>query len=92
MSGRVEMIRQKLTEALSPEHLDVEDQSALHAGHAGAREGKGHYAVVIVSDRFAGQSPVGRHRMVYRALGEAMQTDIHALAIKALTPDEYQSR
>jgi BolA protein len=70
----------------------IEDQSALHAGHAGAKSGRGHFAVLIVSNAFTGKNPVERHRMVYRALDKEMQTDIHALSIKPLTPEEYSNR
>jgi len=68
--------------------LLVKDQSHLHAGHAGAREGKGHFDVMIVSDSFAGANRVQRHRMVYDALSQLIETDIHALRIKAYTPSE----
>ena len=85
---RVERIRALLTEALAPQSLDVADDSHKHAGHAGARGGQGHFGVDIVSAAFAGKLPLARHRLVYAALGEMMQTDIHALAIRARTPDE----
>jgi len=83
MSDRVEKIRSLLTEKLQPTHLDIIDQSHLHAGHAGAKEGKGHFTVEITSRAFAGKSLIERHRLVYDALGDLMQTDIHALSIKA---------
>ena len=85
---RVERIRALLTEALAPQSLDVADDSHKHAGHAGARGGQGHFSVDIVSAAFAGKLPLARHRLVYAALGEMMQTDIHALSIRARTPDE----
>ena len=85
---RVERIRALLTEALAPQSLDVADDSHKHAGHAGARGGQGHFGVDIVSSAFAGKLPLARHRLVYAALGDMMQTDIHALAIRARTPDE----
>lgn len=85
---RIGRMEQRLTEALSPEHLEIEDDSAAHAGHAGARSGAGHYNLVIVSPAFAGQSPLSRHRMVYRALADMMSTEIHALSIRAYSPDE----
>ena len=88
---RVERIRALLTEALAPQSLDVADDSHKHAGHAGARGGQGHFGVDIVSSAFAGKLPLARHRLVYAALGEMMQTDIHALAIKAQTPAEAGS-
>jgi BolA protein len=74
--------------ALEPEALDILDESAKHAGHAGAQGGGGHYRVVIVSKRFAGVAIQRRHRMVYDALGPLMRNEIHALAIKALAPGE----
>lgn len=85
---RIAMIRTRLQSALSPDDLDVEDVSHEHAGHAGARDGRGHFNVLIVSEAFSGKLPLKRHRMVYDALGDAMQTDIHALSIRAYTPDE----
>ncbi|MBN8715854.1 MAG: BolA family transcriptional regulator [Xanthomonadales bacterium] len=86
--ARVERIRALLTEALAPLALKVHDDSHKHAGHAGARGGQGHFRVEIVSAAFAGKPPLARHRLVYAALGTMMQTDIHALAIRALTLDE----
>ena len=68
--------------------LAVDDESHLHAGHAGAKSGKGHFAVRIVSDSFDGQRLIARHRAVYGALGDYMTTDIHALSISAKTPAE----
>ena len=85
---RVERIRALLTDALAPETIEVVDDSHKHAGHAGARGGQGHFGVDIVSAAFAGKLPLARHRLVYAALGDMMQTDIHALAIEARTPDE----
>jgi BolA family transcriptional regulator, general stress-responsive regulator len=87
---RVAWIEATLREAFAPRHLTVEDESALHAGHAGAAAGGGHFRVLIVSDSFRGQSPVGRQRAVYAALGDAMKTQIHALALRTLTPEEWQ--
>ena len=86
--ARVARIRELLSAALQPEFLDVVDDSHRHAGHAGARGGQGHFNVDVVSAAFAGKLPLARHRLVYAALGEMMQTDIHALAIRARTPDE----
>jgi len=81
-------IRQRLA-ALEPLALDVVDESAQHAGHAGAQPGgETHWRVSIVSPRFAGQSVVARHRMIYQALGELIQNPIHALAITARAPEE----
>lgn len=82
-----ELIRDKLS-ALAPESLEIEDESAQHAGHEGAKGGGGHYRVTIVSGRFAGLPLQARHRMVYGALGPLMLKDIHALAIQAYAPDE----
>lgn len=88
MSTRVEQIRERLAAAFAPLELAVEDESHRHAGHAGARDGRGHFRVRVVSAAFRGQAPLARHRAVYAALGELMQTDIHALAIDARAPDE----
>jgi BolA protein len=82
-----ELIREKLS-VLAPQSIDIEDESALHAGHAGARSGGGHYRVTLVSERFAGQPLQARHRMVYQALGALMQKEIHALALSAYAPGE----
>lgn len=76
-------IQRLLIEAFSPTELLVKDQSRLHAGHAGAKDGKGHFEVIIVTDAFRGRTRIERHRMVYDALGTLMDTDIHALAIQA---------
>lgn len=86
--NRVTMIREMLTTAFAPTELDIEDDSAKHAGHAGARSGGGHFNVRIVAAEFSGKSLVERHRMVYAAMGDAMQSDIHALSIQAKSPDE----
>lgn len=80
---RVERIRSALETAFRPSELEVVDDSHKHAGHAGARDGRGHFSVRIVSEAFAGMPPLARHRAVYAALGEMMQTDIHALSIDA---------
>ena len=88
MSERTSTIERLLADAFSPTDLLVKDQSHLHAGHAGAKEGKGHFDVRIVSDKFAGQSRINRHRMVYDALGDFMQSDVHALSITAETPND----
>lgn len=88
MSDRVTRIREQLNTALAPLQLDVRDDSHRHAGHAGARDGRGHFTVHIVSDAFAGMAPLARHRAVYAALGDMMVTDIHALAIEARAPHE----
>ncbi len=88
MTERVEAIREKIQAAFTPDQLDIIDESHLHAGHAGARDGKGHFNVSIISDQFAGKSLINRHKMVYEALADLMETDIHALSIKAKTPEE----
>jgi BolA protein len=81
--NRVERIRAALSGAFPGASMQIEDESHLHAGHAGAASGRGHYRLAIVSPAFAGLSAVARHRAVYAALGELMQTDIHALSIDA---------
>ena len=85
---RAATIEQLLIAAFAPTELLVKDQSHLHAGHAGAQEGKGHFEVKIVSDKFAGQSRIARHRMVYDALGSFIDSDIHALNINAVSPSD----
>jgi BolA protein len=80
-------LRESLTLALHPQHLELRDDSARHAGHAGAREGA-HFAVHIVSPQFAGVRTLERHRMVYAAAAPLMAGRIHALQITALTPEE----
>lgn len=86
-ADRVERIREALS-ALQPVRLDIRDDSAKHAGHAGARDGRGHFSVSIVSAAFDGLSPIQRHKRVYAAMGTLMDTDVHALAIIAKTPAE----
>lgn len=88
MSDRQQQIADCLSAAFSPDDLLIKDQSHLHAGHAGAKDGKGHFDVRIVSNAFAGKSLIQRHRLVYDALGDLMETEIHALKIQAKTPDE----
>jgi BolA protein len=85
MNARIDRLRAALEGALSPVTLDIRDDSAKHAGHAGAREG-GHFHVTITSAAFAGRGPVERHRMVYAAAAELMGRDIHALSIDARAP------
>ena len=85
---RVDRMRERLTTSLQPQMLDIEDESHLHVGHAGARDGRGHFRVIIVADAFEGLTRVQRHQRIYAALGDLMQTDIHALAVQALTPAE----
>lgn len=84
-----DMIREKLMDAFAPEALSIEDESARHAGHAGARpEGETHFRLRIVSKAFEGKSRVERQRQVYAVLADEMHTRIHALALTTLTPDE----
>ena len=85
--SRIERMRTLLA-VLEPSVLELNDDSHLHVGHAGAASGGGHYSLKIVSPRFEGQRLVMRHRLVYDALHEMMKTDIHALAITALAPSE----
>lgn len=88
MSDRVARMREILTRVFAPLALEIEDQSHLHAGHAGARDGRGHFHVRIVASEFAGQPLLARHRRINAALADMLQTDIHALAIEARAPDE----
>ncbi len=80
---RISAMTQKLEEHLSPSELIIEDESHHHAGHAGAKEGKGHFRIKICSEKFQGLRLLQQHRLVYDALGEMMQNDIHALSIQA---------
>ena len=79
---RVNQIRERLETALQPTHCEVLDESHLHRGHAGARDGRGHFRVRIASPAFAGRSRLEIHRLVYAALGDLMTSDIHALAVE----------
>ena len=88
MTDRLERIRARLRTALLPVECDLEDESALHAGHSGAATGGGHYRLRLVSACFEGQSRIVRHRLVYDAVHDMMHTEIHALAIIALAPSE----
>ena len=83
---RMQLIRLRLDIALQPQSLEVIDESHLHRGHEGARDGRGHFRLQIVSRQFIGKNMVQCHRMVYQAMGELMQSDIHALAIDAAAP------
>ena len=87
-TGRAGLIRERLTEALTPDYLEIVDESEQHRGHPGAARGGGHYRVVIVSPRFEGESLLSRHRLVYEALGDAMRQEIHALSIQAKATSE----
>jgi BolA protein len=88
VSARIDAIRERLTAHLAPLRLDIVDESHKHAGHEGARDGRGHFAVHIVSAAFEGVNLLARHRLVYDAVGDLMQTDIHALSLKAQAPSE----
>lgn len=88
MTDRVEQIRSRLTATFAPIECQLVDDSHLHAGHAGAASGAGHFSVRIVSDRFDGLNRLARHRLVYDCLRDMMHSDIHALNIIALSPSE----
>jgi len=90
-ASRSDRIEAKLRAALEAESVEVVDETHLHAGHAGARSGKGHFRVRVVSERFAGLSRIQSQRLVFAALAEEMESDIHALAMQTLTPDEVAS-
>jgi BolA family transcriptional regulator, general stress-responsive regulator len=88
MNERMAKMRASLA-VLEPVQLEIVDESHKHAGHAGARDGGGHYLLRIVSPQFAGKNTVTRHRMIYCAIGELMKREIHALTIQALAPNEH---
>lgn len=85
--NRIEKMRTHLA-ALNPVTLEIIDESHKHAGHAGARDGGGHYLLQLVTSQFTGKSTMARHRMIYSALEEMLKHEIHALNIQAKTPDE----
>ena len=85
---RLAEIKKRLEIALAPESMQLEDEGHKHVGHEGAKGGLGHFQLLIVSDHFKGKSLIQRHRLIYQAMGELMQSDIHALSIDAYTPDE----
>ena len=87
-NDRIAMLRERLTRALQPVELDIIDESAKHAGHAGAASGGGHFIVTIVSPVFKNKTLIQRHRLVYDAVGDIMHSEIHALSIQARTPQE----
>jgi BolA protein len=87
-----ETLEQRLREALAATHVEVVDESHLHAGHAGAREGGGHYRAVIVSERFAGLSRVKAQQVVYSVVDDWMGGEIHALSMKTFTPEAWAER
>jgi len=89
MNQRIETIKTRLHDELHPVHLEIIDDSHAHAGHAGAiQSGGGHFTAIIVAEAFQGKTLVQRHQLVYKALGDLMRTDIHALVIKASAPSE----
>ncbi|TDJ41876.1 MAG: BolA family transcriptional regulator [Gammaproteobacteria bacterium] len=85
---RIARLESLLNQAFNLRSLEIEDQSHLHAGHAGAKDGKAHFRLMIVADEFAGLSPIKRHQLVYAAVGDMMNTDIHALIIDARPPGD----
>ena len=85
---QVTVIHTCLRAAFPAASIEITDESHLHAGHTGARSGKGHFAVEIRADEFNGNGILQRHRMIYDALGDLMLTDIHALRITAQAPDD----
>jgi BolA protein len=89
---RTQWIEETLRAAFAPEHLEIHDDSAAHRGHAGAAGGGGHYSLVIVAAAFEGLDRLARQRAVYAALGDAVGTAIHALALRTLTPQEWRTR
>lgn len=89
---RVQRIRARLEHAFAPAQLDILDESHKHVGHAGAQDGRGHFACTIVSTAFENTSPLERHRMVYDALGDLMLSDIHALSIRAYPPEQPERK
>lgn len=88
--SRIEELQDRITSALGADIVQVQDDSEKHRGHAGARGGAGHYTVLVVAERFAGMGRVERHRAVYDAVGDMIPTQVHALAVRALTPDEWR--
>jgi BolA family transcriptional regulator, general stress-responsive regulator len=85
---RAERLRERLSAKFAPLELTIDDESHLHAGHAGAASGQSHFRVRIVAEAFRGLSSVARHRLVYAAVDDLLKTDIHALALEALPPAE----
>lgn len=89
--NRVDELKHRIRTTLGAELVDVHDDSAQHRGHRGARGGAGHYSVVVVAERFAGMDRVERHRAVYDAVGDMMPSQVHALAVRAYAPEEWQA-
>ncbi|GAA4338925.1 BolA family transcriptional regulator [Pigmentiphaga soli] len=90
-AARIAQLRERLA-VLAPSRLDIGDDSHLHAGHAGAQGGAGHYRVRIVSRQFEGLSRLARHRLVYDRLADLIPREVHALALQALTPEEDSAK
>lgn len=88
-TARARQIESLLREKLSARHVDVLDQSALHEGHPGAQAGGGHYQVLVVSEIFEGLSRIAAQRAVYQALGDLMESEIHALSMNTMTPQQW---
>jgi BolA protein len=88
---RVAAIRSRIEQALAPQRLEIVDESHLHAGHPGAASGAGHFAVTVVSEKFAGLPALARHRLVYQAVADLMPAEIHALSIRALDTETLPS-
>jgi BolA protein len=93
MGTVADRLRSKLDQALSPQQLEIHDDSAKHSGHAGAREGgESHFSVLVVSARFEGLNRVARQRLINTALAEDLAGQVHALSLKTLTPAEYAAQ
>jgi BolA protein len=88
---RSDELKQRIVAALAASHVEVQDDSAQHRGHAGARAGAGHYSVAVVAESFAGLDRVARHRAVYAAVGDMIPQKVHALVVRAFTPAEWAS-
>ena len=82
--ARIDEIRRRIEANLAPESLEIEDESHLHVGHAGAKDGRGHFRIRIASSKFSGLRPLQQHRLVYEAVGDLMDSDIHALSIEVV--------
>jgi BolA protein len=87
----LELIEQRLRERLTPVHLEIQDDSAKHAGHRGATSSGGHYRLVIVSDEFEGRTLIERHRLVNDSVSDLFGSQIHALSMRTLTPDQWKA-
>ena len=90
--SRSDELKSRIVTALAAEHVEVQDDSEQHRGHAGARGGAGHYTVAVVAESFAGLDRVARHRAVYAAVGDMIPAQVHALVVRAFTPAEWQAR